>query len=277
MKLATYQKLFPPRHCAHCQQFFVAARTDAKTCSPRCRKALSRREPTKCHQRIMRDTEAKTNPRAQGTTLDYRVEAIDKREAAAFIKRYEYLKTVGRSIAHYGVRDIMGELVAVAIFGTPSKMPDGVIVLERGAWASWAHPHTASWFIPRAVKQAHMDHGWKIFCAYADPSAGEIGTVYQAANWIYTGQTPERTIKGAPRPRDYFQSAADGRVISDKAFYKRGLTFDDVLLGIGTSGLKRSGASAQSSRQDTRRCPIPSVNHPGRSPSDAPHIWHAAC
>ena len=38
-----------------------------------------------------------------------------------------------------------------------------------------------------AVKLAHKEHGWEIFYAYADPEAGEIGTVYQASNWKYLG------------------------------------------------------------------------------------------
>jgi len=194
---------------------------------------LSRRKqnPTPCYQKIKRDEEAQANPRPQDTVIDYRVETIEPKEATDFIKRYEYLGTVGRSWAHYGARNPQGELAAVAIFGTPSKFADDdIIVLERGACASWAHCHAASWFIPRAVKVAAADHGWKIFFAYADPSAGEIGTVYQASNWIYTGQTPGRTINGAPRARDYFRGP-DGRVIESNAFYKRGLTIDDVKLG----------------------------------------------
>ncbi len=228
MKLAEYKEFFPARHCAYCQQWFVARRSDAKTCSASCRTMLSRRKPIPCHQKIKRDEEARASPRPQDMVIDYRIEAIGKREAADFIKRYEFLGTVGRSLARYGARNVKGELAAVAVFGHPSKMSGGdVIVLERGACVHWAHPHTASWFIPRAVKAAAADHDWKIFFAYADPAAGEIGTVYQACNWIYTGQTPSRTVKGAPRPRDYFQGP-DGRVISDKAFYKRGLTMADV-------------------------------------------------
>ena len=232
MKLAEYKEFFPARHCQHCQQWFVAARSDAKTCSDKCRKALSRRKrnPTPCYQKIKRDEEARANPRPQYTTIDYHIEAISAREAADFIKRVEFLGTTGRSLARYGARNSADELVAVAIFGTPSKFADArVIALERGACAHWAHPHTASWFIPRAVKMAAADHGWKIFHLYCDPSAGEVGVVFQACNWIYTGQTPTRTVNGAPRPRDYF---TDGKVtISDKAFYRRGLTMADVKSG----------------------------------------------
>ena len=31
--------------------------------------------------------------------------------------------------------------------------------------------------------------GYNIFLAYSDPEAGEIGTVYQACNWLYCGLT----------------------------------------------------------------------------------------
>jgi predicted nucleic acid-binding Zn ribbon protein len=233
MKLAEYKEFFPARHCAHCQQFFVAGRSDAKTCSDKCRMASSRRKrnPKPCYQKIKRDEEARASPRPLDTAIDYHIEVIGAREVADFIKRYEYLGTVGRSLARYGARNAKGELAAVAVFGTPSKFSDdGIIVLERGASAHWAHPHTASWFIPRAVKHAAADHGWKIFFAYADPAAREIGTVYQACNWIYTGRTPSRTVNGAPRARDYFRGP-DGRVISDKAFYKRGHSMADVKSG----------------------------------------------
>ena len=162
MKLAEYKQFFPARHCENCLEWFVSARSDARTCSNRCRMALSRakrRNPVVCHQKLKRDEEARANPRPQDTAIAYSVEAISAAEAADFIKRYEYLGTSGRNVAAYGARNAAGELAACAIFGTPSKMPAGVIVLERGACASWAHRHTGSWFIPRAVAAASRDHG----------------------------------------------------------------------------------------------------------------------
>jgi len=38
-----YRERFPPRKCVHCEREFVAARSDAKTCSPSCRTMLSRK------------------------------------------------------------------------------------------------------------------------------------------------------------------------------------------------------------------------------------------
>ena len=168
------------------------------------------------HQRKIRDTEAHTEPRPPDKSLDYTVEAIGQAEARDFVLRYEWLGTVGSPIARYGARDWLGDIAAVALFGKTGGNEaramcgpdyiDKAICLERGACAHWSHPHTASWFIPRACKMASADHGWKIFYAYSDPAAGEIGTVYQACNWLYLGQGIGRD-RG--RGRDYFRHLVD--------------------------------------------------------------------
>ena len=58
----------------------------------------------------------------------------------------------------------------------------------RGACVPWAPINAASFLVRHACRQAHKDHGWNIFFAYSDPTSGEIGTIYQAANWHYIGQ-----------------------------------------------------------------------------------------
>ena len=107
--------------------------------------------------------------------IDYTVVSISAADAKAFIRSFESLGTVGHPMARYGARTPQGELAGVALFGRSAMtVSDDIIVLERGACAPWAHPHTASWFIPRAVKKAHRERGWKIFYAYADTEVGEI-------------------------------------------------------------------------------------------------------
>lgn len=195
-----------------------------------------------CYQREIREHEAAMDSRAPDTVLDYVITEIDAAEADNFIMRYEWLQTVGHPKARYGARNARGELAAVALFGLPAQTTAGdhlcgpefgqfAIALERGACAHWAHPHTASWFIPRVCSQAARDHGWRIFFAYGDPEAGEIGTIYQAANWLYIGQTPDRLRGGKPRPRESFRKFdwPEGKWISDRAFFShRGLTMTDV-------------------------------------------------
>jgi hypothetical protein len=82
------------------------------------------------------------------------------------------------------------------------------ISLARGACVHWAHPHTPSFLIARACKLAAKEFGWKVFCAYADPRAGEIGAVYQAASWLCLGIGPGRNGR---RGRWRFFNKRDGR------------------------------------------------------------------
>jgi hypothetical protein len=42
-RVASYQDRFPAKKCAYCHRLFLAARSDARTCSPSCRTMLSRR------------------------------------------------------------------------------------------------------------------------------------------------------------------------------------------------------------------------------------------
>jgi hypothetical protein len=95
---------------------------------------------------------------------------------------------------------------------------DRAICLARGACVHWAHPHAASFLIARACKFAHAEFGWKIFYAYSDPTAGEIGTVYRAANWIYLGEGVGRS-KGRGRLR--FFAKREGRWRSERILRKR--------------------------------------------------------
>lgn len=191
------------------------------------------------HQKKIREVEAHIEPRPPDASLDYCIKPIDAIAARKFILRYEWLGTVGNPVARYGAFNRRGELAAVALFGRTGgnearsmcgpQYIDKAICLERGACAHWAHPHTASWFIPRACKQASLDHGWKIFYAYSDPAAGEIGTVYQACNWLYLGQGIGRA-KG--RGREYFRHLVDtdDEWISEKALRtRRGLSIADAL------------------------------------------------
>lgn len=73
--------------------------------------------------------------------------------------------------------------------------------------------------------------GQKSVVAYADPEADEIGTVYQACNWLYLGQSGTRLLNGEPRPREYFRERATGNELSERGFRHRGLTIAEVESG----------------------------------------------
>jgi len=212
----------------------------------------------KCYQREVAEREAALDPRRRDTgPIDYTVEPIEAKEAAAFIRRYEWLGNVGSGcLASYGARDFVGDLAAVAILSRPANVQSAalcrpldprrltdedrayirtVACLSRGATAHWAHPHTASWFIPRALEMAQREHGLRVVFAYSDPNAGEVGIVDQACNWLYLGIAPGRDLRaGKPKPRWQFRKDG-GRWKSDRAFYRAvsgGLTVADARRGV---------------------------------------------
>ncbi len=162
--------------------------------------ALSRFQvdPSKAFQRHIRELSAELDPRAQLTSLDgARVEKITREDAKSIILRYEWLGTLGRGTrAFYGLR-IGSDLLGAIVFGTgtshaarnicgPEYIPQ-TVCLQRGACVHYAPKNAASFLIRHACRQAYQDHGWKVFFAYSDAQAGEVGTVYQAANWFYIG------------------------------------------------------------------------------------------
>jgi hypothetical protein len=157
-------------------------------------------------------------------------------EAKAIITRYEWLGTMPATPkACYGLKARDGELVGVACFdrGPAPESADicgreqraDAICLARGACVHWAHPHAASFLIARACKLAHKQFGWSIFYAYSDPLAGEIGTVYQACNWLYLGAGTGRS-EGRSRLR--FFNRREGRWRSERSLRKRRLKLADL-------------------------------------------------
>jgi len=81
-------------------------------------------------------------------------------------------------------------------------------------------PHNAaSFLISRACKMAAVDKGWRIFFAYADPEAAELGTMYQACNWLYIGNTAETENYEMP----------DGTILSERSLRHRKTTKRDVI------------------------------------------------
>ena len=139
---------------------------------------------------------------------------ISYEKAKEVILKYEWLRNMGTTERSFGLI-LDGELAGVVCFGktagtATAKSVCGeewaryVVTLCRGACVHWAHPHAASHLISAACRQmANSSRTTKsgrvfspayIFVAYSDPDAGEIGTVYQACNWLYCGTTPGTTM-----------------------------------------------------------------------------------
>lgn len=153
-----------------------------------------------CHQRKIREEEALANPRPVMANLDgVVVRQITREEAESIIYQYEWLGTMPTvARAYYGMLTADGEIIGACCFGVGGgsnarnicgpENRDVTICLERGACVHWAHPHAGSKLVSSACRLASKEFGWKIFYAYSDEAAGEIGTIYQACNWIYLGR-----------------------------------------------------------------------------------------
>ena len=159
----------------------------------------------KAHQRLIREKLADSGgdlfgrwwEKLDNSLVNAEIREIDYSTAKTFILEYEWLGNMGTTEYAIGLY-CSNALAGVACFGRTGgtnvyKALAGIeaarcISLVRGACAHWAHPHAASFLISGACKLMGR-HGYNIFVAYADSLAGEIGTVYQACNWIYTGQT----------------------------------------------------------------------------------------
>jgi len=65
--------------------------------------------------------------------------------------------------------------------------PDDVVTLTR-LWLSDELPsNSESKVLGIALRSLKRDTSLKFVLAYSDPSAGHLGTIYQATNWLYAG------------------------------------------------------------------------------------------
>lgn len=146
---------------------------------------------------------AEVEPPKRKVTADETVIAPISRETAArFIEEYEWLGNVGSAQRCFGL--LHGdELLAVACYTRlvspsglsrliPTVPPQRIYQLCRGASA----PHAPGWVGSRVISSSlrllRAQLRTELVVAYADPRAGEIGVVYQAANALYLGLTDAR-------------------------------------------------------------------------------------
>jgi hypothetical protein len=123
-------------------------------------------------------------------------EKKDKEEATVFIKRYEWLATIGSFPTHWFTARYKGILGGVIIMGMPnafSKMLGEETknierLIARGASASWCPFNLGSKFLMWAIKWMVDNTQYRLFTCYSDPQAKEVGSIYQGLNFFYLGQ-----------------------------------------------------------------------------------------
>jgi hypothetical protein len=111
-------------------------------------------------------------------------------EHKQFIKRYEWLGTIGYRIQYVFAARYNGILGGVVMIANPNaysfdKKLEALI--QRGACASWTPKNLGSRLIMFACNWMVQNTTKRIFTAYSDPMANEYGTIYQACNFDYLG------------------------------------------------------------------------------------------
>jgi hypothetical protein len=149
-----------------------------------------------CYQKRRRD-ETELDDRAAGLPFNLRANQFSLAcepfglEHARFIRRYEWLGQVGFGVRWCFTARYDGRLAGVVLMSEPTAYSafgkDAEALVQRGACASWAPKNLNSRLVMFACRWMVNNTKKRLFVAYADHSAGEIGTIYQACNFDYLG------------------------------------------------------------------------------------------
>ena len=178
----------------------------------------------KAHQRIIREEKGRQVNRPVVPLSLCRVAPISMAEATTIIMEYEWLGSMpAGAVFAYGLIGPDEEILGTSVFSVPpgsesnalcgDENRDKVICLARGACVPWTEKNAPSFQTSQACRMAYRDHGHQIFFGYSDSAAGEIGTIYQACNWLYIG-----------RPRAgwrYKYTSPAGEMLSSRAVRRR--------------------------------------------------------
>lgn len=144
-----------------------------------------------------------------------------KLQCTGFIKRHEWLGTIPQYTTHWFTARYNGILAGVTLMSVPNAfsklLGDDTEKMERlisrGACISWSPKCLASAFLMWCIKWMVENTEYRLFTAYSDPDAKELGTIYQACNFYYLGKN-----SGASRR---YINPYTGKVVSDRFFRQK--------------------------------------------------------
>lgn len=117
-------------------------------------------------------------------------------EIVQFIRRHEWLGKMPNRPTHRFIATYKGLLAGVIVMATPNSFSNLLgeedrnleKLISRGACISWSPKNLASALIMFSIRWMVKNTGFRVFTAYGDVAARELGTIYQACNFIYLGQ-----------------------------------------------------------------------------------------
>lgn len=133
----------------------------------------------------------------------YTIKSIKSFETYDWLMNKHYAKRIPSISWSFGLFD--DYLQGVCTFGKPASpslcvgicgedYSSKVYELNRLVINDHCPKNTASYFVSKCLKMLPND---LILVSYADKAMSHVGKVYQATNWIYTGDTKERTDIGS--------------------------------------------------------------------------------
>ena len=141
-------------------------------------------------------------------------------EVKEFIKRYEWLGKMSLQPTHIFTARHKGILAGAVVMDMPAAFSKLLgedtrkmeRLISRGACSSWTPKNLASSLVMFAIRWAVENTPYRLFTAYSDTEAKELGTIYQACNFYYLGKK-----SGAKHQYEL----SKGRWVSDRYFRTR--------------------------------------------------------
>ena len=141
-------------------------------------------------------------------------------EVKKFIEKHEWLGRLSLYPTHFFTARYKGILAGVVIMDMPNAFSKLLgedtkkieRLISRGACISWSPKNLASKLISFSMKWMVNNTQYRLFTAYSDTEANELGTIYQACNFYYLGKK-----SGA----GYQYKIENGRWVSDRYFRSR--------------------------------------------------------
>jgi len=143
-----------------------------------------------------------------------------------FIERHEWLGNLSQYTTQWFACYYKNILAGVILFNMPNAFSKLLgentknleRLISRGACISWSPKNLASAFIMWCIRWEVTNTQYRLFTAYADPMAKELGTIYQACNFYYLGQ---RSGALARYINPYTNKIVSDRFFRQKTAYKK--------------------------------------------------------
>ena len=129
-------------------------------------------------------------------TFQHEEKSIIFKEVKAFIEKNEWLGKLSLYPTHIFTARYKGILAGVVIMDMPNAFSKLLgentrnieRLISRGACISWSPKNLASKLISFSIKWMVDNTQYRLFTAYSDTEARELGTIYQACNFYYIGK-----------------------------------------------------------------------------------------